>query len=214
MMSDKLKKPRKLAVKEIARIAREVQGNLAAVESLADAVSRNNDFVDDGRRGVDYSRVNRGGGEGSPTEVAALFSRHDDIGTRMYGLAIELEALLRSSRKARDHAEKLSVVWTKEKHDAASDIANRSNAAGASSQACRNCGRVVAGTPKDSLRKARCEACYRYWSRAGMLVDRPRAYWDRGQCVATLWSEGSERECTLPADHPEDHEWSVEEVPA
>jgi hypothetical protein len=210
-------KPQKLSARQIARWSRETAGNLSAIESSAPDLALVNDWIDDGRKGVDYSAVRRGGAAGTGPEMAAMSGREDDVGRLAREFMGTLERCRRDSYRLRVLTRKLVADWDAEdapgsgqsRREAAAGVARRSNAAGTSSDSCGNCARTVAGTDRDRLRSGRCKQCFDYRS-AHNGNERPSELWD-GQCGATKWSHGVDFECGWPLGHDQvsddDHGW-------
>lgn len=193
-------KPKKLAKSTIVRVTREIAGHMAVLEATVEQVVAANDFIDDGRRGVDYAAVRRGGGEGTGPERAAM-SRPDMIGSEAAEFMTLLESSLRNARRLRSLAVTLGINWDADAKAAANFVAKKENGEGD----CVNCGRYVPGTREDRLRQDRCEACARYWSRHNREKERPRHLWggdsidDSCQMVRTR--HGIDSKCELAYGH-------------
>lgn len=209
-----MSKPKKLAGAAIKRdvlIVGEVAGWLAARSSRLSAAS---DWIDDGRKGIDYSAVRRGGGESSTgPERAAIDGRTDDVG-RMAGEFSELLAeWVRTAKRLKVLGVKLAVEWTPESLAAAEGVARRSmEPAGAGE--CANCKRLVSGSAIDRLRNGRCDPCRKYWDRNG--TERPKPLWGGDsiddQCRASLTRGATDYRCTLRVGHEGDHQFDAENV--
>lgn len=196
-----MSKPRKLPKARIERVCLEIAGHMAVLESQADRIAAANDFLDDGRRGIDYAAIRRGGAEGTGPERAAISGRYDDIGSEAAEFMTLLESSLRNARRLRSLAVTLGINWTDEAKQAASFVAKKENGEGD----CVNCGRYVPGTRVDRLRHDRCEACARYWSRHNREKERPRHLWGSDSqddsCQTVRSRHGIDHKCELDHGH-------------
>ncbi len=207
-------KPRKISESAVKRITVEVTEIGGWINARVARLSLVNDWVDDGRTGVDYSAIRRGGAEGSSTERAALTDRADDTGAMASEFMGILERWQRDARRLRYLGVKLLPDWEDpDKRADAESVARRSVEAAGSGD-CRICNRLVSGASNDRLKNGRCGACHVYENRYG--VERPRHLWggdsvDR-RCVAVRTHHGTDSRCELDVGHDGDHTFNVEAV--
>lgn len=206
-------KPKRLhgpTIKRLTLEGAEIAGWLAA---RAVPISAANDFIDDGRKGVDYSAVKRGGQESTGPERYALSGRSDDVGQMAGEFMGTLERWHRDGRRLRALGVKLSVEWDEASLTAAEGVARRSADPAASGECANpNCKRLISGSRNDRIVHGRCGPCFRWWDRHGRVEERPRELCIKGQCRSTATVNGVDVECVLAAGHPcedpeTDHSW-------
>lgn len=205
-------KPRKIPEATVKRIALEVAGIGGWLAARSSNIAKANEFLDDGRKGADYSRVKRGGAEGTSVEMAALagqseigpataFGPRDGIAKQATEFMGTLERWLRDGRRLRALGVNLGVEWTEDAKNAASFVAKREKGEGD----CVNCKRFVPGEATDRLRHDRCEACARYWTRHDREKERPRHLWGSDsiddRCPNQRTHHGIDRRCLLLWGH-------------
>ena len=205
-------KPRKLPAATIGRICREVIGHVSSIEAHSALIAKANEWIDDGVQGADYSRVKRGGAEGSATEMAALKGGMDLIGKNLTEFAQGLEELAKLARRLDKMRETIEADWlTDDRREAAERIARRS-AEAAGGGDCVTCHRVVSGSRVDRLREGRCGACAKYRQR-NPGKERPRHLWSGDsiddRCQNVLTRGGVDYPCGLLWGHDEDCRFAV-----